>query len=594
MMYRSALDIMKACLLILAITSLTGAHAEDITVITNTNLIPMTSDTVIEHQNVIVRGSRIAAIEDANRFRMPESAVVIDGTGLFLMPGLADMHVHLGLNDWLTPDVNLYLANGVTTVRDLTQGIDQVNSIKSWCDDFNSKRRLGPTVYNAWTIFGNESHIMETVPLIKANGYNCLKVNDYLSRSDFFDVIRSAQKSGIYVLGHIAYPVTIDDVVSSGLNELSHVELIPLALINSPGFDTLSKERWGDEFLNLAFGLIGPIHDDPSGNELRRVQGLLTSAILKLKATPITITTTIICDEAVALKYVDIQKIASKPYSFYLPQRFWNDMQRGNDKNAYFRGKEWAAEIFYGLVTYSLREIRKCGIPIVAGTDTGPAYMGIVPGFSLHEELQLLVDCGYSPYEALSAATRDASHVIAKMTGKDEFGTIEVGKRADLILLKGNPLLDIKEATAPVGVMTAGVWLPRNALDELLAVRRQLVSPILREVELKTGSADSVIASYRNLCKQNRNNGYYISHAVLGTIGYDFLFLGRPDEAIKIFSLNAEQYPYAANSYDCLAEAYLKKGEKELAIATYRKALNMDPGFDNARKALQKLTAGVP
>ena len=111
---------------------------------------------------------------------------------------------------------------------------------------------------------------------------------------------------------------------------------------------------------------------------------------------------------------------------------------------------------------------------------------------------------------------------------------------------------------------------------------------------LKTGTADSVITRYKDLCAKNGNNDYYMSQSALATIGYDFLFFRKPDDAIKMFSWNVEQYPFAANSYDCLAEAYVRKGEKDLAIETYRKALDMDPNFDNARKALQELGVESP
>lgn len=225
------------------------------------------------------------------------------------------------------------------------------------------------------------SFLNETLPCIKTNGFDCMKVNDYLSRGDFYDVIRGAQDSGIYTLGHITYSATIDDAISAGMSELSHVELLPLVLINGSRFDSLSREKWGDEFLSSIFKLFESIHRDSSGKELRKVQDRLKTEILKLNAAGITITTTITCDQAIASKYIDLQKIASKPYSFYLPQAFWNDLQQGTDHNAYFRGQEWAAELLYELIIYCMGEIRECGLPIVAGTDAGPTYIGIVPGF---------------------------------------------------------------------------------------------------------------------------------------------------------------------------------------------------------------------
>jgi tetratricopeptide (TPR) repeat protein len=563
-------------------------RSNDIIVFKNVNLISMTSAKVIPHQTVLIKGNTIFKIGNSKSLSTPKGAIIVDGNGKYLMPGLADMHVHFGLREWETPDANLFLANGVTTIRDLTQG-ESVSSIKKWCVDFNSKNRLGPTIYDAWTIWGNESQVMATVPLIKTNGYDCLKVNDFLSRADFFNVLKKAKESGIYTLGHIAYPVTIDDVIASGMEELSHVELLPIALIHDPQFDSVAKEQWGDEMLKRMFGLLGPVHQDQSGSGLQKVKARLAAEIRKLQGKDVVVTTTLVCDQAMALMYNDLKRISERPDSCYLAPRFWDDLKNGKEKNSFFRGREWAAQLFYDLVLYSMDEIRKNRIPIVAGTDTGPVFMGIVPGFSLHDELQLLIDCGYAPYEALSAATRDASKIIAKMTGRDEFGTIEPGKRADLLLLENNPLSNIASARNPLGVMTAGVWLDKGKLNELLQIKRKLVTPILREVAKKTSSAEAVVAEYEKLVGTNRLNDYYMGEPVLTTLGYDFLKLVMIDEAIKIFKFNVGEYPYAANVYDSLGEAYLKKGDKSLAIENYRKALSMDPSFESSRNALREL-----
>jgi len=96
--------------------------------------------------------------------------------------------------------------------------------------------------------------------------------------------------------------------------------------------------------------------------------------------------------------------------------------------------------------------------------------MGIVPGFSAHLELQAMVNIGFTPYEAIATGTVNASKVVEQMIGVDEFGTIEVGKRADFILIGGNPLDDIANMQEILGVMAAGRWYPRESLDELLTL----------------------------------------------------------------------------------------------------------------------------
>ena len=105
---------------------------------------------------------------------------------------------------------------------------------------------------------------------------------------------------------------------------------------------------------------------------------------------------------------------------------------------------------------------------LVLGTDTGTGWMGIVPGFSIHDELHVLVQSGFSPYEALQTGTVNAAEVVQRMNGNGNFGTIEVGQRADLILVKGNPLEDVAHIRNILGVMASGRWYDKTMLQNLI------------------------------------------------------------------------------------------------------------------------------
>ncbi|MBI5476596.1 MAG: amidohydrolase family protein [Ignavibacteriales bacterium] len=556
----------------------------------NIILIPMTSENVMRNQTVLVKDDRIYQIGSVETIDIPKEAFVVDGTGKYLMPGLADMHVHLISKEWETPEANMYLANGVTTIRDLSQG--SIMSIKKWCEDYNSKRRLGPTTYNAWTIWGFEPKIQELIPIIKKNNYNCIKLNDYLSRKDFYNVINEAKKSGLYITGHIPYSVNVDDVISAGMDELTHIELLPVVLASNAikgDKDTMQREVLEKELILNAFRLLEPVYQQNSHSTLDTLHKMLDREIQKLKGKDITIITTLVADETLSLKYNDTLQLKSRPQNKYIPNKFWDDLRQGKDKNSYFIGHEKTAKVFYDLVLYTLKQLRKNKISIVAGTDAGPTFMGIAPGFSLIEELELLVKSGYSPYEALVSSTRDASKIVNKMTGKDDFGTIEIGKKADFILLDKNPMTDITNIRNPLGAMASGTWLPKDKLEQLLAVKRKMASPILREVMTKTNSVDSVLVEYKNLAGKNYLNEYYMTEGTLTMVGYDLIKNNKADDAIKIFNFNSEEYPYAASPYYYLGESYLAKGEKGLAVENFNKALSLDPNYDNAIKALKDL-----
>jgi imidazolonepropionase-like amidohydrolase len=119
-----------------------------------------------------------------------------------------------------------------------------------------------------------------------------------------------------------------------------------------------------------------------------------------------------------------------------------------------------------------LAAFKAMNIPLLLSTDAGTGGMGVVPGFSIHDELRILTENGFTPYEALAAGTAVASKIVQRINGKDDFGTIAPGKRADLVQLKENPLQDVTNTRKILGVMAAGRWYDKEALAEMLLPKR--------------------------------------------------------------------------------------------------------------------------
>jgi imidazolonepropionase-like amidohydrolase len=445
---------------------------------THVNLVAMTDETIVADQTVLVEDGKIVEIGPSDQVTISNEFSVIDGAGTYLMPGLADMHMHTR-SDWLesrwpVPPLNLFLANGVTTIRDMGPNGDDLTYALDWRDDINEGTLVGPTLYTSGLMvrydWGTTLSPQEIVEWNYAQGFDFLKVYSYVSNSGFQEAMASARQLGMYTAGHITYTVGLEEVIAEGYDEIAHVEELDWEFVE---FNRDTVLAWG-AWLPYLIGSVFQQGDIAAGFDpvdfQARYGDRLTTVIGLLQLNNIPVSTTMIVDDLIVEKIFTPGTFLSRPEIIYMPQDYLNAFNQGVEKHQMqFQGIEALAPYKYALDKLLLAELHQAGVPLLLSTDAGTATMGIVPGFSIHDELGILVENGFTPYEAIAAGTVAASTVVEAMTGEDDFGTIEVGKRADLILVSDNPLDDVAHIKDHRGVMAAGRWYSRAALDELIA-----------------------------------------------------------------------------------------------------------------------------
>ena len=464
-------------LIILLAASCTCSAKDPVTAFVNVSLVPMTSDIVIPDQTVLIRGERIEEVGPSATVRVPRKATILDGTGVWLMPGLADMHMHTQY-DWIGPawpvmPLKLYLANGVTTIRCFGPLGGPPEYVLKWRDEVREGKQPGPAIYTSGPIFfGPVSDPADKVRDQKAQGFDFIKIYSYVTRQEFQEILAAAKEVGIYTAGHIPFLVGLDGVLSEGMDEIAHIEELDFETLDLKPDMKLSRIEMFRSIIDQAVSQYRNDLDLDIEALEENHRKTIKEVVSKLKAADIPICTTLTVAEGIERKLTDPQTFMVRPENKYMPDAYLKVFRLGQEKHqVLFSGYETLAPFKYNMERILAKELRRAGIILLLGTDSGTGGMGIVPGFSIHDELRILTEVGFTPYEAIRTGTVNAARVVEKMTGHGEFGTIEVGKRADLILVKGDPLKDVANIKEPLGVMASGRWYPERELKEMIAIK---------------------------------------------------------------------------------------------------------------------------
>ena len=440
-----------------------GALARGTVAITNVNVVPMTSDTVVRGATVIVRDGRIVEVGATARVRVPDGARRIDGAGRYLIPGLADMHTHL-YSDEAVPEsagpaeLGVMLANGITTVR-LMAGDPHQLRLRA---EVERGEVLGPQMWVASPMFTTRQmdnarritsaeDVRVAVRQMVDSGYDFIKVTFGIVGDVYDALVDEARRAGIRVVGHVEPAVGVRRALAAG-QQIEHLDAyFEGALADSaPMRESLTQ---GGVYRVANWASIDYIDDRKLTDlaEATASAGVWSGPTLE------------IFNRAFGDPLTDEQLHA-------LPD--WN-MIPGSVRDLYVRSREryWAQPVprekkkrYAEIRSTLVKRIVDAGGKIIAGSDSPDLLMAY--GFTLHRELQALVHAGLTPYQALVAATRNPAEFLGALA---EFGTIEPGRRADLVLLGANPLENIASTRRIDGVMVGGRWLPESRLREMIA-----------------------------------------------------------------------------------------------------------------------------
>lgn len=566
--------------------------------IIHVTVIDATSAYARPDMSVLIKGNRITEVGKSGKIHVPADAQVVNASGKFLIPGLWDMHVHWYEKDYLP----LFIANGVTGIR-IMWGMPRHHQ---WRTEIEAGQMLGPhmliasplvdgpkPVWPGSTTVANASEARQAVIQAKLDGDDFIKVYSLLPRDAYFAIADESKKQGIPFGGHVPISVSAEEASNSGQKSIEHLTgILPAcstrqAELLKSAQETLSAVIAGQKPpVSAVHGAASRGWEDLALKTYSAQKADTLFAELKKNQTWQCPTLTVLH----SIAFLDDPSFTNDSRLKYMPR----NIRTAWDPTADFRLKTRTAEDWtrskkvFSKDAEIVGAMQRAGLKILAGTDTLNPYC--FPGFSLHDELGLLVKAGLSAMEALQAATLNPARFMGK---EKDFGTVETGKIADLVLLDANPLNDIANTKRIDAVVLGGKFFPRASLDGMLAKAEALASrKSIAEALLKTIQEQGVEAAfkqYREL-KATEPTAYDFGEDELNGLGYQLLEMKKFKDAIRVFELNVEAYPSSYSVYDSLAEAYMDNGDRDLAIKNYKKSLKLNPANENAKKMLKQLT----
>ncbi|MEE2636381.1 MAG: amidohydrolase family protein [Acidobacteriota bacterium] len=408
--------------------------------------------TLLENRTVVVTDRRIESISPTDTVDVAEGVLVVEAEGFYLMPGLAEMHGHLPGPRLMQVDARnllfLYVANGVTTVR----GMQGERSQLRLRGQIARGEVIGPRLFvGSRSLTGSRvttpDEGEQLVRQYKEIGYDLVKIHEGLSRDVFDRVAMTATEVGLPFGGHVPDDVGLFRALEMGQLSIDHLDNFVEALVP----DELQPDT------PLGFGNLGRLLEVIDEERL-------PSIVDATQAAGAWIVPTMVLWETAFFGGRSASELGPlRPELRYMPPETVEQWERAIDGRVAGADLESNREVA-ALRRRILSALHRAGVPILLGTDSPQIFS--VPGFAMHHEMALWVEVGMTPYEVLNTGTRRVAEYFG---ATDDFGSVAVGHRADLLLLTANPLDDIGHVAERAGVMVNGRWLPEADIQARLA-----------------------------------------------------------------------------------------------------------------------------
>ena len=450
----------RALLLGLFLPAATLAAEPRSTAITHVTIVDTTGGPAKADMTVVIDGELIVDVSPSSSAKPPGGARIVDGSGKFLIPGLWDMHIHTFFGDWVPGGrevtLPLLLANGITGARDMGSDLDPIILARK---DVAEGKLLGPRLVISGPMLDGEKTPFPAVIVVRTpeDGraavqklqphVDFIKIQSLVPRDAYMAIADEARTRGIPFAGHVPDAVRASEAAKAGQKSFEHLigvfegaSSLEDALLKGPKGPAKFLASYDPAKESVLFALLAREPTWQCPTLLWELGGWLV-------------------DVFDVSQYAEMRYAAASWRNKTWP-KFKADMTK-NYVTDPLEVRRKFVEHELGIVA----RLKKAGVPFLAGTDT-PAGVGIVPGWSLHRELERFVAAGFTPLEALQTATL----LPARFLGKESsFGTVDRGKMADLVLLDADPTKDVRNTQKIAAVVAGGRVLTRGELDDMLA-----------------------------------------------------------------------------------------------------------------------------